>query len=82
MTSLKTFFFFAFQCFGYMYGWNMMKNIHSPLGGDWYMGGPRYGLVPNSYEPGQLTLISVGLIRYSCCHILGHHEPIHVKFGV
>ena len=37
----------------------------------------------NSYEPGQLfTLISMGLIRYSCGHILGHHEPIHVKFGV
>ena len=38
--------------------------------------------IPNSYEPGQFTLISVGLIRYSCGHILGHHEPIHVKFGV
>ena len=24
----------------------------------------------------------MGLIRYSCDHILGHHEPIHVKFGV
>ena len=24
----------------------------------------------------------MGLIRYSCGHILGHHEPIHVKFGV
>ena len=37
----------------------------------------------NSYEPGQLfTPISMGLIRYSCGHILGHHEPIHVKFGV
>ena len=24
----------------------------------------------------------MGLIRYSCCHISGHHEPIHVKFGV
>ena len=23
-----------------------------------------------------------GLIRYSCSHISGHHEPIHVKFGV
>ena len=33
--------------------------------------------------PGQIfTLISMGLIRYSCGHILGHHEPIHVKFGV
>ena len=33
-------------------------------------------------EPGIFTLISVGLIRYSCGHISGHHEPIHVKFGV
>ena len=24
----------------------------------------------------------MGLIRYLCGHILGHHEPIHVKFGV
>ena len=24
----------------------------------------------------------MGLISYSCSHILGHHEPIHVKFGV
>ena len=41
-----------------------------------------HGLVPNSYEPGQFTLISMGLIRYSCGHISGHNEPIHVKFGV
>ena len=33
------------------------------------------------YEPGQFTLISMGLIRYSYGHILGHHAPIHVKFG-
>ena len=77
--------------------WSMIKNIHSPnlVGiGSW---GPEiwrheYLLspieisvnwpVPNSYEPGQFTLISMGLIRYSCGHILGHHEPIHVKFGV
>ena len=26
-------------------------------------------------EPGQFTLISMGLVRYSCGHILGHHEP-------
>ena len=39
-------------------------------------------LIPNSYEPGQFTLISVRLIRYSCGHISGYHEPIHVKFGV
>ena len=24
----------------------------------------------------------MGLIRYPCSHILGHHEPIHVKYGV
>ena len=74
-----------------------MKNIHSPnwVGiGSWgleiwpheYLISPieisEIGLVPNSYEPGQFTLISMGLIRYSCSHILGHHESIHVKFGV
>ena len=78
--------------------WSMMKNIHSPnlVGiGSW---GPEiwpheYLLSPieisvnwpgsNSYEPGQLfTLISMGLIRYSCGHISGPHEPIRVKFGV
>ena len=35
-----------------------------------------------NYEPGQFTLIPKGLIKYSCGHISGHHEPIHVKFGV
>ena len=30
----------------------------------------------------KFTLISMGLIRYSCGHILDHHEQIHVKFGV
>ena len=40
------------------------------------------GLVHNCLEPGQFTQISVVLIRYSCGHISGHHEPIHVKFGV
>ena len=28
------------------------------------------------------TLISVGLIRYSCGHISGPHEPIPTKFGL
>ena len=36
----------------------------------------------HSYEPGQFTLISMGLIRYACCHISGHHEPIPTKFGL
>ena len=27
----------------------------------------------------KFTLISMGLIRYSCGNILGHHEPIHVQ---
>ena len=78
--------------------WSMMKNIHSPnlVGiGSW---GPEiwpheYLLSPieiSVNRPGSkqlwtspiITLISMGLIRYSCGHILGHHEPIHVKFGV
>ena len=33
-----------------------------------------------AYEPGQFTLISVGLIRYSCGHISGPHEQISTKF--
>ena len=40
------------------------------------------GLVYNCLEPGQFTLVSMVLIRYPCGHISGHHEPIHVKFGV
>ena len=36
---------------------------------------------PPPRESGQFTLISMGLIRYSCSHS-GPHEPIHVKFGV
>ena len=94
----KNFFFLHFSLLDTMSRWSMMKNIHSPnlVGiGSW---GPEiwpheYLLSPieisvnwpgsNSYEPGQLfTLISMGLIRYSCGHILGLHEPIHVKFGV
>ena len=33
-------------------------------------------------EPGQFTLISMGLSRYSCGHISGPHEPIPTKFGL
>ena len=33
-------------------------------------------------EPGQFTLISMGLIWYSCGHISSPHEPIPTKFGV
>ena len=40
------------------------------------------GLVHNWLEPGLFTLISVGLIRYSCGHILDHHEPIPTKFAL
>ena len=49
-----------------------LQNVYSPIeiSVNW----------PGS-KPGQFTLISMGLIRYACGHILGHHEPIHVKFG-
>ena len=40
------------------------------------------GLVHDCLEPGQFTLISVGLISYLCGHILGPHEPIPTKFGL
>ena len=33
-------------------------------------------------EPDQFTLISMGLIRYSCGHISGPHEPIPIQFGL
>ena len=33
-------------------------------------------------EPGQFTLLSRELIKYSCSSNSGHHELIHVKFGV
>ena len=34
-------------------------------------------------EPGQFTLISMGLSRYSCRHISGGpHKPIPTKFGL
>ena len=36
----------------------------------------------NSYEPGHFTLLSMGLITYSCGHNSGPREPIHVKFGL
>ena len=74
-----------------------MKNIHSPnwVGiGSW---GPEIWLHEYLISPIEISvnwsgskqlwtrpisLISVGLIRYSCGHISGHHEPIYVKFGV
>ena len=34
---------------------------------------------PNSFEPGQFALISMGLIRHSCGHISGHHELFHLR---
>ena len=57
---------------------------------NWFMGGGggeiwlhEYLINPiNSYEPGQFTLISMGLIRYSWSHISGSHEPIPTKFGL
>ena len=75
-----------------------MKNLHTPnltwIGSWWPKIWPHEYLIspieisvnwPGSYnclEPGQFTLISMGLIRYSCGHIFGHHEPIPTKFGV
>ena len=69
--------FFGFQCFGYHVSVEHDEKHPQPkLGGNRFMG------ARNSYEPGQFTLISMGLIRYSCGHISDHHEPIHIKFGV
>ena len=96
MTSQKLFLYFIIL--DTMYRWSMMKNIHSPnLVGisSWvpeiwlheYLISPteisvNWPKVPNSYEPGQFILISMGQIRYSCGHVSGYQEPIHVKFGV
>ena len=52
---------------------NLIKNPHAPnltWIGSWWL------------EPGQFTLISVGLLRYSCSHISGPHELIPTKFGL
>ena len=58
------------------------NNTHSPDFERFVWNPCKIGLVHNCLEPGQFTLISMGLIRYSCGHISGHHEPIYVKFGV
>ena len=80
-----------------MYRWNMIKKIHSPnlvLIGSWWpeIWTHEYLISPIEISvnwPGSkelwtwpITRISMGLIRYSCGHISGHHEPIHVKFDV
>ena len=44
--------------------------------------GSKPGLVHNCLEPDQFTLISMGLIRYSCGHISSPHEPIPTQFGL
>ena len=85
MTSQKT--FIVFQHFGYhVRVEHDEKHPRSNLVGigSW---GPRDVATWNQcklawFITGQFTLISVGLIRYSCSHISGPNEPIHVKFGV
>ena len=77
MTSQKTVFLFQY-C---EYPISVEQDVKPPqpkFGGNYIMGAPWY----NSYEPGQFTLLSMGLIRNSCGQILGPHESIHVKFGV
>ena len=66
----KTLFFAFPSVFEYHNRWNMMKNIH------------RQNLVAIGFEPGQFTLISMVVIRYSCGNISGHHVLVHVKFDV
>ena len=74
-----------------------MKNLHTPnltwIGSWWPKIWPHEYLISpieisvnwpvhNCLEPGQFTLISMGLRRYSCGHISGPHEPIPTKFGL
>ena len=88
----KTFFFFFFffcisafwiTCFGGAW-WNTST---AQIWFESVYGGPRYGQCKLAWfqtvtNQANFTPISTGLIRYSCGHILGHHEPIHDKFGV
>ena len=76
------FFFLDFSVLDTLYRWSMIKNYPQPkLFGNGFIGARDMAAwIPN--DPGQFTPISMGLIRYSCGHISGHHEPIHVKFGV
>ena len=92
------FFFFCISAFWIMYWWSIIKNIHSPnLVGicSWEreIWPHEYIISPIEISvnwPGfkQLwtrpiyTRFNGDIIRYSCSHIWGHHEPIHVKFGV
>ena len=39
-------------------------------------------LYNSSYKTSQFTQLSMKLIRYSCGHISGLHEPIYVKFDL
>ena len=63
---------------------DVIKNILSAF--SWfffsYFGRAWWKTSTHQMEPGQFTLISMGLILYSCGHILGPHEPIPTKFGV
>ena len=54
------------------------KNIHSLNLVETAHGAIRYVSIT---VMNQSKLVSVGLIRYSCKHISGHHELIHVRFG-
>ena len=73
------------------------KSLTHQLWHELVHGGPRYGcmntylaplksvqigLVHNCLEPDQFTLITMGLIRYSCRPILSPHELIPNKFGL
>ena len=73
------FFFLSFGIFMTICKLNMMKNPHTP-NLTWICSWcPE---IQNSYEPDQFTLISIGLIRYSCGHISGLHETIPTKWTV
>ena len=78
MCDIIRFSFLHFSIFMTIFQQNMMKNPHTPnltwIGSLW----PEIW----SHEPGQSTLISMGLIRYSCGHISCPHELIPTRFGL
>ena len=96
--DITIFFFLHFSVLDTMYQWSMMKNIHSPnlVGiGSW---GPEIWLHEYLISPTKISVnwpgfkhlwtrpvytnFNVANWVLSNIDISGHHEPIHVKFGV
>ena len=85
----RTFFFFCIQLLNAIYWWHMIKDIHNRNLVESVHGAQNMAAwMPNYYYWKQFltdwhhpnfTLISMGLISYSCSHVSGQLEPIHAK---